>query len=130
MEERMMLMARGTASGYSGAIAAPTALNASSPAASGSQTALAANTYYIYITADAGISGSGFGESIVSAVASETVASGDVLAVSWTGSVGALGYNIYVGTATGTANAKYQGTVKGASFFCRHFIFCLSILSS
>jgi hypothetical protein len=115
MEERMMLMARGTASGYSGAIAAPTGLNAASPAASGSQTALAAQVYYIYITADAGISGSGFGESIVSAVASETVASGDVLTVSWTGSVGALGYNIYVGTATGTANAKYQGTVKGAT---------------
>jgi hypothetical protein len=115
MEERMMLMARGTASGYSGAIAAPTALNASSPAASGSQTALAAATYYIYITADAGISGNGFGESIVSAVASETVASGDVLSVTWTGSVGALGYNIYVGTATGTANCKYVGTVKGAT---------------
>ncbi len=58
MEERMMLMARGTASGYSGAIAAPTALVASSPAATGSQTALAAATYYIYITADAGISAS------------------------------------------------------------------------
>jgi hypothetical protein len=115
MEERMMLMARGTASGYSGAIAAPTGLTASSPAASGSQTALAANTYYIYITADAGISGNGFGESIVSAVASETVASGDVLSVTWTGSVGALGYNIYVGTATGTANCKYVGTVKGAT---------------
>jgi hypothetical protein len=115
MEERMMLMARGTASGYSGAIAAPTGLTASSPAASGSQTALAAATYYIYITADAGISGNGFGESIVSAVASETVASGDVLSVTWTGSVGALGYNIYVGTATGTANCKYVGTVKGAT---------------
>jgi hypothetical protein len=115
MEERMMLMARGTASGYSGAIAAPTALVASSPAATGSQTALAAATYYIYITADAGISANGFGESIVSAVASETVASGDVLSVSFTGSVGALGYNVYVGTATGTANCKYVGTVKGAS---------------
>jgi hypothetical protein len=115
MEERMMLFARGTASGYSGAIAAPTALNAASPAASGSQTALAAGTYYIYITADAGISANGFGESIVSAVASETVASGDVLTVSFTGSVGALGYNVYVGTATGTANCKYQGTVKGGS---------------
>ena len=115
MEERMMLFARGTASGYSGAIAAPTALNASSPAAGGSQTALAAATYYIYITADAGISANGFGESIVSAVASETVASGDVLTVSFTGSVGALGYNVYVGTATGTANCKYQGTVKGGS---------------
>jgi hypothetical protein len=115
MEERMMLFARGTASGYSGAIAAPTALNAASPAATGSQTALAAATYYIYITADAGISANGFGESIVSAVASETVASGDVLTVSFTGSVGALGYNVYVGTATGTANCKYQGTVKGGS---------------
>jgi hypothetical protein len=115
MEERMMLFARGTASGYSGAIAAPTALVASSPAASGSQTALAAAVYYIYITADAGISANGFGESIVSAVASETVASGDVLTVSFTGSVGALGYNVYVGTATGTANCKYQGTVKGGS---------------
>jgi len=115
MEERMMLMARGTASGYSGAIAAPTALVASSPAATGSQTALAAGVYYIYITADAGISANGFGESIVSAVASETVASGDVLSVSFTGSVGALGYNVYVGTATGTANCKLQGTVKGAT---------------
>ena len=115
MEERMMLMARGTASGYSGALAAPTGLTASSPAASGSQTALAANTYYIYITSDAGISGNGFGESIVSSVASETVASGDVLSVSFTGATGALGYNVYVGTATGTANCKYVGTVKGGS---------------
>jgi len=115
MEERMMLFARGTASGYSGAIAAPTALSASSPAASGSQTALASGTYYVYITADAGISANGFGESIVSAVASETVATGDVLTVTFTGSVGALGYNVYVGTATGTANCKYQGTVKGGT---------------
>jgi hypothetical protein len=114
MEERMMLMARGTASGYSGVIAAPTALVASSPAASGSQTALASGTYYVYVTADAGISANGFGESIVSAVASETVATGDVLVVSFTGSTGALGYNIYVGTATGTANCTYVGTVKGA----------------
>jgi hypothetical protein len=115
MEERMMLMARGTASGYSGALAAPTGLTASSPAASGSQTALAAGTYYVYITSDAGISGNGFGESIVSAVASETVASGDVLSVSFTGVTGALGYNVYVGTATGTANCDYVGTVKGGT---------------
>jgi hypothetical protein len=115
MEERMMLMARGTASGYSGALAAPTALVASSPAATGSQTALAANTYFIYITSDAGISANGFGESIVSAVASETVASGDVLSVSFTGATGALGYNVYVGTTTGTANCKLVGTVKGGS---------------
>ena len=115
MEERMMLYARGTASGYSGALAAPTGIVASSPAASGSQTALAAATYYIYITANAGISGSGFGESIVSAVASETVASGDVLGLSWTAVTGAIGYNIYVGTATGTANCKFVGVAQGTS---------------
>jgi hypothetical protein len=115
MEERMMLYARGTASPYSGLIAAPTGIVASSPAAGTGQTALAAGLYYIYITANAGISGSGFGESIVSAVASETVASGDVLGLTWTAVSGAIGYNIYVGTATGTANCKYVGTANGNS---------------
>ena len=115
MEERMMLYARGTASGYVGALAAPTGITASSPAASGSQTALASGTYYVYITANAGISGSGFGESIVSSVASETVATGDVLGLSWTAVTGAIGYNIYVGTATGTANCKFQGVAQGTS---------------
>ena len=113
MEERMMLYARGTASPYSGLIAAPTGIVASSPAAGTGQTALAAALYYIYITANAGISGSGFGESIVSAVASETVASGDVLSLTWAAVSGAIGYNIYVGTATGTANCKYVGTANG-----------------
>ena len=115
MEERMMLYARGTASPYVGAIAAPTGIVASSPAAVTGQTALAAGVYYVYITTNAGISGSGFGESIVSAVASETVASGDVLGLTWTAVSGAIGYNIYVGTATGTANCKYVGTAQGNS---------------
>jgi hypothetical protein len=117
MEERMMLMARGTASGYSGALAAPTAVTAS-PAASGSQTALASGTYYIAVTADAGISANGFGESIASAIGSETVNTGDVLTIAIsTAVVGALGYNIYVGTTTGLANLKYQGTLKGTGTF-------------
>ena len=115
MEERMMLFARGTASPYVGALSAPTGIVASSPAASSGQTALASGTYYIYITANAGISGSGFGESIVSAVASETIASGDVLALTWTAVSGAIGYNIYVGTATGTANCKFVGVSQGNS---------------
>ncbi len=115
MEERMMLFARGTASPYSGALSAVTGIVASSPAAATGQTALASGTYYIYITANAGISGSGFGESIVSAVASETVASGDVLGLTWTAVSGAIGYNIYVGTATGTANCKFVGVAQGNS---------------
>ena len=116
MEERMMLMARGTASGYSGALAAPS-VSSTSPAAGTGQTAIAADTYYIYVTADAGISGSGFGESIVSSVDNETTASGDVLRITWAPVVGALGYNIYVGTTTGTANCTYQGTAQGTVAF-------------
>ena len=117
MEERMMLMARGTASGYSGALSAPT-FTLASPVATGSQTALAATTYYVNVTADAGISGSGFGESILGTEASTAVASGDVLTVTVSTAVaGALGYNIYVGTATGAANLKYQGTLKGTGTF-------------
>jgi hypothetical protein len=114
MEERMMLMARGTASGYSGALAATT-VTLSSPVAASGQTALAATTYYVYVTANAGISSSGFGESIVSTVASTAVASGDVLGVSWTPVTGAIGYNVYVGTSTGTANCTFQGTAQGTS---------------
>jgi hypothetical protein len=117
MEERMMLMARGTASGYSGALSAPTFALAS-PVASGSQTAIAATTYYVNVTADAGISGSGFGESILGTEANTVVASGDVLTVTVSTAVaGALGYNIYVGTATGAANLKYQGTLRGTGTF-------------
>jgi len=115
MEERMFLYARGTASPYVGALSAVTGIVASSPAAVTGQTALASGVYYIYITANAGISGSGFGESIVSSVASETIATGDVLSLTWTAVSGAIGYNIYVGTATGTANCKYVGTAQGNS---------------
>jgi hypothetical protein len=118
MEERMMLMARGTASGYSGALAAPT-FTVASPVATSGQTALAATNYFINVTADAGISGNGFGESILGTESGSTaVASGDVLTVTVsTPVVGALGYNIYVGTTTGAANLKYQGTLKGTGTF-------------
>ena len=110
MEERMMLMGRGTASGYSGALTAPT-VTLTKPSAGTGQVALADATYYVYVTADAGISGSGFGESIVSTVQSQSTTS-QVLKIVVGDIVGALGYNVYVGTTTGTANAKYQGTFK------------------
>jgi hypothetical protein len=118
MEERMMLMARGTASGYSGALSAPT-FTVASPVAGAGETALAATNYFINVTADAGISVNGFGESILGTESGSTaVASGDVLTVTVsTPVVGALGYNIYVGTTTGAANLKYQGTLKGTGTF-------------
>ena len=113
MEERMMLMARGTASGYAGALAAPT-VTVTAPSAGTGQVALANSTYYIYVTADAGVSGSGFGESIVNTVTSQATSS-QVLKIVVTPVTGALGYNIYIGTTTGVANAKYQGTIKSTT---------------
>lgn len=117
MEERMMLFARGTSTGYVGALSAPSYVIASPVAASG-QAALAAGTYYVNVTSDAGISANGFGESILATEGNHTVASGDVLTITVNTAVaGALGYNIYVGTTTGAANLKYQGTLKGTGTF-------------
>jgi hypothetical protein len=113
MEERMMLMARGTASGYAGALSAPT-VTVTHPSAGTGQVALADNTYYVYVTADAGVSSTGFGESIVNTVTSVTTSS-QVIKIVVTPVTGAIGYNIYVGTTTGTANAKYQGTIKSTT---------------
>jgi len=120
MEERMMLMARGTASGYAGSLnagAAPTAPTVAGATAAGSVTAIAATTYYVYYTADAGISSTGFGESIVSSVGSATTTSGQMLTVTIPTAIqGALAYNIYVGTTTGAANAKFQGRTTSLTF--------------
>ena len=115
MEERMMLMGRGTASGYAGALSAPT-VTVTAPSAATGQVALANATYYIYVTADAGVSSTGFGESIVSSVATQATSS-QVLKIVVAPVVGALGYNVYIGTTTGVANAKYQGTFKSLTGF-------------
>ena len=113
MEERMMLMARGTATGYAGALSAPT-VTITKPSAATGQVALTDATYYVYVTADAGISANGFGESIITSVSSQTTSS-QVLKFVITPVTGALGYNIYIGATTGAANAKYQGTIKSTT---------------
>jgi len=114
MEGRMMLMARGTASGYSGALTAPTIASATATATTSGQTALPNAQYIIFVTADAGISGSGFGESIVSAQAAETTTgSNKTIVVTLSAAVvGALGYNLYVKSGA-QATATYQGTFQG-----------------
>ena len=111
MEERMMLMSRGTDTGFSGALSAPT-FTLSAPNTVTGQTAIAATTYYVNVTADAGA----FGESILGTEANVVVAAGMVLQVDITPVAGALGYNIYVGTATGAANLKYQGRSTGTTW--------------
>ena len=109
MEERMMLMARGTASGYSGALSAPT-FTLTAQAAAGSQVALPNATYYVYLTSDAGA----FGQSVLSSVVSQATTS-QVLKINVTAVTGALGYRVYVGTTTGAANAYYCGTITAAT---------------
>jgi hypothetical protein len=110
MEERMLLMSRGTASGLSGALAAPT-VTLSQRAAANGEVAMAATTYYVYATSDAGA----FGESVSSTVQSLAVTSGNVLVVTVNDVTGALGSKVYVGTTTGNANAKYQGRFTSLS---------------
>ena len=116
MEERMMLMGRGTATGYAGAVSAPT-VTITHPSAATGQVALADSTYYVDVTADAGISSTGFGESVLTTVSSQTTSSQVIKIVVSSAVAGALGYNVYIGTTTGAANAKYQGTFKGLTGF-------------
>jgi hypothetical protein len=110
MEERMMLMARGTASGLSGALAAPTFTLTAASAGSG-QVALANATYYVYLTADAGA----FGQSVLSSVVSQATTAQLLNITVTVPSTGALGYRVYVGTSTGAANAKYVGRIAGTT---------------
>ena len=109
MEERMFLYSRGTALGFSGALAAPT-VTLTAATATGSQVALTnGTTYYVYATSSAGA----FGESVLSTVASQAITTGQVVKIVVNNVTGAVGTNIYVGTSTGAANAHYVGTISG-----------------
>lgn len=115
-EERSMLYARGSGTGYEGAISAPT-VTVSSSASGGT---VAAGTYYIYVTALSGPStGGGSFESVPSSVINTGALTGSTnqftITVSAPEPTGALGYAYYIGTSTGTTNAHFQGTFLGTS---------------
>jgi len=95
MEERMLLMSRGTATGYSGALAAPTITATARTAATGETPISAGTKVWVKATSDAGA----FGESVVSSVASATPdGSTQVIDVVISAAVtGALGYKVYAG---------------------------------
>ena len=113
MEERMFLYSRGTASGFSGALAAPT-VTLSAVSATGSQVGLTnGTTYYVYATSSAG----SFGESVLSTVASQAITTGQVVKIVVNNVTGAVGTKIYVGTSTGAANAHYVGTITSLTGF-------------
>jgi hypothetical protein len=97
-EERGLLSGRGTVgNGYAGAVSAPVI----SVASSASGGAVAAGTYFIKVTATAGING----ETVVSNEVNTGALSGSTNQFTITVATepaGALGYNAYISTTTGT----------------------------
>ena len=119
MEERMLLMSRGTASPYSGLLATPGALTNTPRAAVTGETAITGMTGgKVYVTATA--SAGAFGQSgFVALSGAVTVGAGEVVEVTIPAVVGAVGYNIYVGTgSTAPADAAvfYAGTTATNKF--------------
>lgn len=97
LEERMLLMGRGTNSAFVGALAAPTSVTVTNVAPATGETAYsgATTTVWVKVTADAG----DFGQSTPSAIASVSASAGSVAKVTMGVDVtGALGYRVYVGT--------------------------------
>ena len=110
-EEKMLMYGRGTtANGFSGTLSAPTVTLTKRSAGTG-ETALADATYYVYVTASAGL----FGESVASSVVSTSTTS-QVIDVTVNGVAGAVSYKVYAGTTTGNANAFYQGTTATKTY--------------
>jgi hypothetical protein len=107
-EERAILYGRGpSANGYSGAVSAP--VISSETATTGGS--IAAGTYPVVVTAK-----TGFGESVISNnTAQVTTGAASTITVTVTSApVGALGFNLYVGTAGGAVGtAKFQTSFSG-----------------
>lgn len=117
LEENMLLDGRGTAAGFSGAVATPGTVTVTTPVAgtSPAQTAVtgAGANVYVSITAT-----TVWGETALSAVGNSAFTTGDVIVASWAQVPGASGYNIFVGTgssAPATSATWYATTTAGNS---------------
>lgn len=121
-EERLQLGGRGTSSGFAGALAAPTNVAVSTPAAGAGETAVtgALANVWVKVTAE-----SVWGESVLSSATTSAFTAGDVISVTWDDVVGATGYRVYVSTHATTdpgdggrwfqARTGYNGiTLQGA----------------
>ncbi len=109
-EEQAVLFARGSGTGYEGAVSAPSGVTASGSNSGGS---LASATYYFKVTAVAGFAASGLGQSVVSGEVNSgaiTGPNGSVTITVGTEPVGALYYALYAGTSTGTETFQYVFT--------------------
>ena len=99
LEERMLLMGRGSDTTYfSGALSAPSiTITLRAPATGETAITGASTNIYVKATSDAG----DFGQSVLSSVASVAASAGTVADVKITSAVtGALGYRVYSGTGS------------------------------
>ncbi|MET9222319.1 hypothetical protein ABZX65_26635 [Streptomyces sp. NPDC003300] len=123
LEERMMLMGRGTSgNGFLGALAAPTGVTATARSAAGSEVGIsgATTSLYIKVTSDAG----DFGQSVLTSAATVAVTNGQVVDVTAVLPSGATGMRVYVSTGAsdpGDGSRWYAGrsgyntfTIQGA----------------
>ena len=117
LEERMLLMGRGTNSAFSGALASPTAVTVATAAPATGESAItgATTTIWVKVTADAG----DFGQSTLSAIASVSASAGTVAVVTIPAVTGAVGYRVYVGTGSGAPadSALYYDGRTGSRTF-------------
>lgn len=112
LEERMLLGGRGTAAGFSGVLASPSA-SAAVRAKAGSEVGNTATLAHVYIWVTAT---SIWGESVPTQIdftGLSAIASGDVVDVTVGSVPGALGYRVYAGT-TNSATGVFLASVSGA----------------
>lgn len=105
-EEQALLFARGSQTGYEGAVSAPTV----TAAGSGSGGSLASATYYFKVCAVAGFAATGLGQSVPSTEVNSgaiTGPNGSVTINVTSEPTGALYYALYAGTATGAETFQY-----------------------
>lgn len=118
MEEKMLLMGRGTNSAFVGALTAPATVTLTARAAVTGETALGlTDKLTVYVTSDAGA----FGQSVLSGAVTSAVAltSGQVVDVTVSSIAGALGFNVYVGHGAGavaSAACWYQGRTGSLTY--------------
>lgn len=122
LEERMLMTGRGTASGFLGALAAPTSVTLTARAAAAGETGLSGVTTNVYakVTSDAG----DFGQSVLSSAGNVAATNGQVVDVTCVLPAGATGIRVYVSTGAadpGDASRWYAGrsgynkfTIQGA----------------
>lgn len=118
MEEKMLLMGRGTNSVFGGALAAPATVTLTARAAATGETALGlTDKLTVYVTSDAGA----FGQSVLSSAVTSAAAltSGQVVDVTISSVAGALGFNVYVGhgaAAVASSACFYQGRTGSLTY--------------